>query len=186
MPVIPHMPWVLRNIPIPPGIYNEVCVQLKKKIDAGMFEPLSTLYQSCWFCVVKKDGKSLRIVQSLEPLNAVTIQQSGVSPFMNLLAESFAGRACGSILNLFVGYDKRALAEGSRDFTTFQTPYEPLRSTVLPMGWSNSVLIFQGDITFILHEEILKITQPFIDDVPIKGPATRYIQPDTGSAWKLC
>ena len=176
MPVVPHTPWVLRNIPIPPGIYNEVCVQLKKKIDAGVFEPSSSSYRSRWFCVVKKDGKSLRIVQSLEPLNAVTIQHSGVPPFTDLLAESFAGRACGSILDLFVGYDERALAEGSRDFTTFQTPYGPLRSTVLPMGWSNSVPIFHGDVTFILHEEIPKITQPFIDDVPIKGPATRYIQ----------
>ena len=94
MPVIPHMPWVLRNIPIPPGIYNEVCVQLKKKIDAGMFEPLSTLYQSCWFCVVKKDGKSLRIVQSLEPLNAVTIQHSGVPPFRS--EERRVGKECSS------------------------------------------------------------------------------------------
>ena len=25
IPVVPHTPWVLRNIPIPPGIYNEVC-----------------------------------------------------------------------------------------------------------------------------------------------------------------
>ena len=145
-------------------------------IYAGVFEPSSSSYRSRWFCVVKKDGKSLRIVQSLKPLNAVTIQHSGVPPFTDLLAESFAGRACSSILDLFVGYDERALAEGSRDFTTFQTPYGPLRSTMLPMGWSNSVPIFHGDVTFILHEEIPKITQPFIDDVPIKGPVTRYIQ----------
>ena len=176
MPVVPHTPWVLRNIPIPPGIHAEVCAAIKKKIDAGVFEPSSSSYRSRWFCVVKKDGKSLRIVQSLEPLNAVTIQQSGVPPFTDLLAESFAGRACGSILDLFVGYDERALAEGSRDYTTFQSPYGPLRSTVLPMGWSNSVPIFHGDVVFILHPEIPKVTQPFIDDVPIKGPATRYIQ----------
>ena len=25
MPVIEHKPWVLRNMPIPPGIYGEVC-----------------------------------------------------------------------------------------------------------------------------------------------------------------
>ena len=106
IPVIPHTPWVLCNIPIPPGIYKEVCIQLKKKISASIFEPSSSLYRSHWFCMVKKDGKLLRIVQSLKPLNEVTIQQSGVPPFMDLLAESFAGRACGLILNLFVGYDE--------------------------------------------------------------------------------
>jgi hypothetical protein len=92
-PVIPHTPWVLRNIPIPPGIYDDVCAALKRKIDAGVFELSNSSYRSRWFCVVKKDGKSLRIVQSLEPLNKVTIQQSGVPPFTDQLAEQFAGWA---------------------------------------------------------------------------------------------
>ena len=123
IPVVPHTPWVQRNIPIPPGIYKEVCALIKKKIDAGVFEPSNSSYRSRWFCVVKKDGKSLRIVQSLEPLNKVTIQHSGVPPFTDQLAEQFAGRACGSMMDLFVGYDERALALSSRDYTTFQTPY---------------------------------------------------------------
>ena len=123
IPVVPHTPWVQRNIPIPPGIYKEVCALIKKKIDAGVFEPSNSSYRSRWFCVVKKDGKSLRIVQSLEPLNKVTIQHSGVPPFTDQLAEQFAGRACGSMMDLFVSYDERALALSSRDYTTFQTPY---------------------------------------------------------------
>ena len=35
IPTIPHTPWVLRNIPIPPGIYDEVCRIIKSKLDAG-------------------------------------------------------------------------------------------------------------------------------------------------------
>jgi len=69
IPVIPHTPWVQRNIPIPPGLYQEVCRLIKNKIDAGVFEPSNSSYRSRWFCVLKKDGKSLCIVQSLEPLN---------------------------------------------------------------------------------------------------------------------
>src|SRR5579875_2175654 len=79
-PTLPHEPWVEKNIPIPPGIFADVCKILKDKIDAGIYEPSSSSYRSKWFCVVKKDGKSLRIVHSLEPLNAVTIQYSGVPP----------------------------------------------------------------------------------------------------------
>ena len=178
MPVIPHKPWVLRNIPIPPGIYDDVCKLMKKKIDAGVFEPSNSSYRSRWFCVAKKDGKSLRIVQSLEPLNAVTIQHSGVPPFTDQLAEKFAGRACGSMMDLFVGYDERALAPSSRDFTTFQSPFGALRLTTLPMGWTNSVPIFHDDVTHILQSEIPHVTQPYIDDVPVRGPASRYILPD--------
>ena len=178
IPTIPHKPWVQRNIPIPPGIYDEVCRVIQKKIDAGVFEPSNSSYRSRWFCVVKKDGKSLRIVQSLEPLNAVTIQHSGVTPFTEQVAQSFAGRACGSMMDLFVGYDERALAISSRDYTTFQTPFGAHRLTTLPMGWTNSVPIFHDDVTHILQPEIPHYTQPYIDDVPVKGPATQYLKED--------
>src|SRR6202142_129429 len=38
-PVVPHTPWVQRNIPIPPGIYDQVCAILHKKIEAGVYKP---------------------------------------------------------------------------------------------------------------------------------------------------
>src|ERR1700730_12705795 len=177
-PVIPHTPWIQRNIPIPPGIYEEVCALVRKKIEAGVYEPSNSSYRSRWFVVAKKDGKSLRIVHSLEPLNAVTIRHSGVTPMPDHLAEQFAGRACGAMLDLYVGYDERPIAEASRDYTTFQTPYGAKRLVSLPMGWTNSVPIFHDDVTFILQDEIPHVTVPYIDDVPVKGPATRYIQAD--------
>ena len=106
IPVVPHTPWVLCNIPIPPGIYDAVCEAIRHKINARTFEPSNSLYRSHWFCVVKKDGISLRMIQLLEPLNQVTIQHSGVLPFTEQLAEHFVGRACGSMLDLYVGYDE--------------------------------------------------------------------------------
>jgi hypothetical protein len=66
------------------------------------------------------------MVQSLELLNTVTIQHSGVPPFTEQLVEQFAGHACGAMLDLYVGYDEQALAESSCDFTTFQTPFGAL------------------------------------------------------------
>jgi hypothetical protein len=33
----------------------------------------------------------------------------------------------------------------------------------------------QGDINFILQDEIPKYTQPFVDDTPVKGPTTYYL-----------
>lgn len=59
IPVVEHTPWVLQNIPIPPGIYAEVCHMIKTKIEAGVYEPSNSLYRSRWFTVLKKDGKSL-------------------------------------------------------------------------------------------------------------------------------
>ena len=78
-------------------------------------------------------------MHSLEPLNAVTIQHSGVPPATEELTERFCGRACGGVLDMFVGYDNRDLDIPSRDMTTFQTPFGPLRLTKIPMGWTDSV-----------------------------------------------
>ena len=58
-PILPHTPWVERNIPIPQGIYEDVCKILKDKIDAGVYEPSTSSYHSKWFMVLKKDRKSL-------------------------------------------------------------------------------------------------------------------------------
>ena len=46
------------------------------------------------------------------------------------------------------------------------------------MGWTNSVPIFHNDVTCILQPEIPHVTQPYIDNVPVKGPATQYIRED--------
>ena len=174
MPTIEHKPWVYRNIPIPTGIYDEVCKIVQKKIEAAVYEPSNASYRSRWFTVAKKDGKSLRLVHSLEPLNAVTIAHSGVPPATEELAAKFGGRACGGMFDLYVGYDERLLAEESRDMTTFQTPFGALRLVTLPMGWTNSVPIFHDDVTEILKQEIPEYTIPYIDDVPVRGPASRY------------
>ena len=174
IPTVPHKPWVYRNIPIPAGIYDEVCRLVQKKIEAGVYEPSNSSYRSRWFTVAKKDGKSLRIVHSLEPLNAVTIAHSGLPPATEELASKFAGRACGGMFDLYVGYDERLLAEESRDMTTFQTPFGAMRLVTLPMGWTNSVPIFHEDVTEILRPEIPEYTIPYIDDVPVRGPQSRY------------
>ena len=101
-------------------------------------------------------------------------------PILEHLAENFAGRACGAMLDLYVGYDERLLAEDSRDLTTFQTPFGAMRLVTLPMGWTNSVPIFHDDVTCILQPEIPDFTIPYIDDVPVKGPATWY-EPEDGT-----
>jgi hypothetical protein len=178
MPVIEHKPWVLKNIPIPPGLYKQICEIIREKIEAGIYEPSNSSYRSRWFTVAKKTPGQLRIVHSLEPLNAVTIAHSGIPPATDELASHFVGRACGGMFDLFVGYDERLLTESSRDLTTFQTPFGAMRLVTLPMGWTNSVPIFHDDVTKILSDEIPEFTIPYIDDVPVRGPASRYIQED--------
>lgn len=178
LPVLPHTPWAEKNIPIPPGIRDKVIAAVKEKIASGVYEPSNSSYRSRWFCVPKKDGVSLRIVHDLQPLNAVTIKDSGCPPIVEVYAESFGGACAYGMFDLYVGFDHRILAVPSRDYSTFQTPIGTLRLTRLPQGYTNSVQVQQGDVSFILQDEIPQITQPFVDDCPVKGPTTYYYLPD--------
>ena len=151
---------------------------IKNEIQSGVYELSNSSYRSRWFCVLKKDGKSLRIVHDLQPLNVVAIKDSGIPPMLEQYAESFGGRGCYGMFDLFVGYDQRSLDNRSRDLTTFQTPLGTYRLTSIFMGYTNSMQIFHGDTTFLLQEEIPHVTIPFVDDILVKGPPTRFKKED--------
>src|SRR5215470_9244684 len=174
IPTIPHIPWNFKNIPIPPGIKEDVIKLLKDKIRAGVYEPSQASYRSRWFCVRKKNGK-LRIVHDLQPLNAVTIKDSGLPPIVEDFVEPFAGHQCYTVLDLFWGFDGRKIDPKSRDLTSFITPLGLLRITSLPMGFTNSPAEFQQCTTFILQDEIPHKANIFIDDLAIKGPKLQYL-----------
>ena len=46
------------------------------------------------------------------------------------------------------------------------------------MGYTNSPAEFQACMMFILQDEVPEKAGVFIDDVPIKGPPTRYVGQD--------
>ena len=138
---------------------------------------LST-YHSHWFCVLKQDGKSLHLIHNLQPLNAVTIWDSSTPPFVKHLVESFSGYVVYGMMDLFTRYDRWPLHLESQDLTTFNSLMDPYRLTIVPMGYTNVVQIYQADICFILQEEIPHHTILFIDNVAIKMLLTWYILPN--------
>ncbi|KAF8547107.1 hypothetical protein OG21DRAFT_1395284, partial [Imleria badia] len=94
-----------RNIPIPPAFWDQAIQIIKDRIASGVYEPSATAYRSRWFCVLKQDGKTLHLVHDLQPLNAVTIRDSLVPPFVEHLAKSFGRYVIYTMLDLFAGYD---------------------------------------------------------------------------------
>ena len=174
IPVVPHVPWEHGNIPIPPGIKDEVIKLLKEKIKAGVYEHSQASYRTRWFCVQKKTGK-IRIVHDLQVLNGVTIRDAGLPPILDDFVEPFAGRQCYTVFDLFWGFDARKVHPASRDLTSFLTPLGLLRITSMPMGFTNSPAEFQKCMSFILQDEIPDVANIFIDDLPVKGPATQYL-----------
>ena len=174
IPVTSHVPWMDKNIPLPPGHRDEIIQMIKEKMDGGVYEKAQSSYRSRWFCVQKKTG-DLRIVHDLQKLNGVTIRETGVPPILDEFVEAYAGRSIYSVLDMYWGFYARVLDPKSRDMTAFQTPLGVLRITSLPMGFTNSPAEFQACMVFLLEDEIPEVAGVFIDDIPVKGPVSRYL-----------
>ena len=174
IPTVPHVPWEYKNIPIAPGIREKVMDVLRLKIEAGVYERSSSSYRSQWFVVLKKNGK-LRIVHDLQPLNKVTVRDAGNVPVVDDFVEGFAGRQCYTVFDLFWGFDARKIHPRSRELTAFSTPMGLLQITSLPTGFTNSPAEFQKCMSIILQDEIPTVANIFIDDLPVKGPTSQYL-----------
>ena len=87
---------------------------------------------------------------------------------------TFAGYVVYGMMDLFTGYDQCPLHSDSWDLTTFNSPLGPHRLTMIPMGYTNAVQIYQADMSFILQDKIPRYSYPFIDDLPVKSITTRY------------
>ena len=114
-------------------------------------------------------------MHDLQPLNKVSIRDAGQLPIVDDFVESYGGCQCYTVFDLFWGFDARIVDPQSRDMTAFYSPLGLLCLTTLPMGYTNSPAEFQKCMTFILQDEIPEVANIFIDDLPIKGPKSQYL-----------
>ena len=153
---IDHVPWNLKPIPVLRAHIPKVIDLLKEKVAMGILEPSNTPYSNRWFTVPKKNG-SLRFIQDLQPVNKVTIQNSGVGPIVDEFVEAFAIYSIG---DLYSGYDQFQVAVESRDLTTMQTPLGLVRMCTQPQGATNSVAHMLNAMNKVLRDCIPEITMP--------------------------
>ena len=159
---VPHIPWNIRERPIPPAHFKKLIEFLKEKLATGIMEPSSGSYAAPWFVVAKKDG-GIRFIQDLQLLNKVTIRDSGVVPNMADLTERASGFKIYSGVDCHSFYDQFVLDKESRDLTAIRTPLGLMRMTGLPQGWTNSVPNAQRVSSMIFHKT--GVVEVFMDDV---------------------
>ncbi|GBG78597.1 hypothetical protein CBR_g27822 [Chara braunii] len=150
------------------GIAAEVTELLRAKIDSFVAEPTASPYANKWFGF-RKPNKSLRWIQDLQKLNAITIRDAGSLPQADLLAESRAGRGIYSLIDLYLGYDQLPLDARDRPYTVMHTPVGQLQMQVTSMGFTNAVAEAQRRMLAITGDMFPEKCEPYIDDNPIKG-----------------
>jgi len=171
---VPHVPWQQQNLRLPKAMQEAASAILKKKLASGILEHSQGAYRNRYFLVAKKNPGEYRLINDVQPLNAVTIRDSCMPPSVDDFSEDFAGYPILTSVDMFSGYDQINLHECSRDFTAFMTDLGLLRCTRIPPGWANSVAVFMRVILKILWELVPDHARPFVDDVALKGPKSRY------------
>ncbi|MBW0514392.1 hypothetical protein O181_054107 [Austropuccinia psidii MF-1] len=146
---------------------------IRERIRTGLYEKSTSQYTSPIFCVDKSNGK-LRIVHDLQELNKVTIKDAGLPTHIEEFVDAFSGRACYGLGDIMGGYDERELDVTTRALTTFETTLGRMQLKRLPQGATNSVAVYQAQMTWILQEEIPESVGILINDGGIKGPRSLY------------
>ncbi|GBG85279.1 hypothetical protein CBR_g39847 [Chara braunii] len=150
------------------GIAGEVTDLLRAKMDSFVAEPTTSLYANRWF-VFRKPNKTLRWIQDLQKLNAVTIRDAGSLPQADLLAQSRSGRSIYSLIDLYSGYDQLPLDVRDRPYTAMHTSVEQLQMQVTPIGFTNAVAEAQRRMLAVAGDMFPEKCEPYIDENPIKG-----------------
>ncbi|GBG83566.1 hypothetical protein CBR_g37284 [Chara braunii] len=167
---VPHEPWDLRGTRYPnPDEEKKVVDYLDGKMRTHVADYSSGPYVSPWFCFIKPNG-TLRWVQNLQRLNAVTLWDAGGLPNADALSESCAGRPIISLIDVYYGYDQFPVYPPDRPVMAMHTPRGLIHMNVAPQGWTNAVAMVQRHMIKVMQTVSPHITQPYIDDLAIKGP----------------
>ncbi|GBG81454.1 hypothetical protein CBR_g32445 [Chara braunii] len=167
---VPHEPWNLRGARYPnPTDEEKVVNYLDGKIRTHVADYSSGPYASPWFCFVKPN-ETLRWVQDLQRLNVVTVRDAGGLPNADALSEACAGRAIISLIDLYSDYDQFPVYPSDRPMTAMHAPRGLIHMNVAPQGWTNAVAMVQRHMVRAMQPISPHITQPYIDDLAVKGP----------------
>ncbi|GBG61697.1 hypothetical protein CBR_g23212 [Chara braunii] len=150
------------------GKAGEVTDLLRAKLDSFVTEPTASSYANRWF-VFRKPNKTLRWIQDLQKLNAVTIRDADSLPQADLFAESHAGQSIYSLIDLYSGYDQLPLDVRDMPYTAILTPVGQLQMQVTPMGFTNAVAEAQCRMLAVAEDMFPEKCESYIDDNPIKG-----------------
>ena len=171
---VPHSPWQQQNLRLPKAMLDMATDMVKGKLKSGLIEPSQGPYRSRYFLTTKKEPGTWRMINDVQPLNKVTIRDAGMPPGVDEFSEEFAGYPVTTSIDFYSGYNQILLEEKYRDLTAFMTVLGLMRATRLPMGWTNSVAVFQRIMSKVLWRHIPEHVRVFLDDLGIRGPKERY------------
>ncbi|KAL2634749.1 hypothetical protein R1flu_006228 [Riccia fluitans] len=152
-----------------PNYAERVKKELDKLLEARFIYLVETpAWLSPIVVVPKKNGK-LRICIDYRKLNASTVTNAFLLPYIDLMLESVAGQEMYSFMDGFSGYNQVSVAERDREKIAFITEWGAFAYRVMPFGLKNAPSTFQRVVTTAFEEYLNEFMQTYLDDFTVYG-----------------
>ena len=148
--------------PVPYSLYPEMEKEIQSMLKMGVIEPSDSEYSSPIVIVKKKDG-TMRYCQDMRQLNKITRFDCETIPDIDAIYTKCVNDKFFSKVDFCKGYWQIPMAEASKKFTAFQTPFGHFQYLTMPFGLINSGQTYSR-VARKLLKGLLNIDN-YIDDV---------------------
>ena len=141
-------------------------VEITKMLGSNVIEESNSPW-SFPIVLVPKPDQSIRFCINYKKLNAITIKDKFPLPRIDDCLDSLAGKHIISTLDCFAGYWQIPIAESTRDFTSFISPFGTYRFRVMPFGLSNAPAHFSRVMQQLFAPYLYDFMVVYLDDLCI-------------------
>ena len=154
--------------PIPAKDFEDARQHIQALLDAKVIRPSNSPYASALVLVRKKSGK-LRLCVDYRKINNRTIKDAYPIPKIADIFSSLHGSKWFCTMDLKMGFHQIPMAESSKDYTAFCSPFGLFSFERMSQGLTNSPATFQRLMERCVGDMNLKELLVYLDDIIVHG-----------------
>eukprot|EP00918_Siedleckia_nematoides_P021054 GHVU01045154.1.p1 GENE.GHVU01045154.1~~GHVU01045154.1.p1 ORF type:complete len:1425 (+),score=108.03 GHVU01045154.1:1406-5680(+) len=149
-----------------PAMQQEIFKQLEELVKVKAIAPCTSNWASNVVLVPKKEGV-WRMCIDYRRLNGVTINDAYPMQRLDDALRALEGASVFCVVDMKSGFHQMKMAEASKDYTAFITPFGLFVALVMMFGLKNAPKSFQRMVDRIFHDLRFRGVGAYMDDVVI-------------------